>query len=93
MVAMHKKTNFQSGLVVYPLKIGSPIDVSVPYDLRDELAYGASVQSKLLIDATTDWEMHPIRAEWGNQRFPPNCNYSKPETEALVEKRWQEYGL
>ena len=93
MVAMHKKTDFQRGLVVYPLKIGSPIDVSVPYDLRDELKYGASVQNKLLIDATTDWEMHPFREEWGNQRFPPNCNYSKPETEKLVEKRWKEYGL
>jgi UbiD family decarboxylase len=93
MVAMHKKTDFQRGLIVYPLKIGSPIDVSVPYDLRDELKYGASVQNKLLIDATTDWEMHPFREEWGNQRFPPNCNYSRPETEALVEKRWKEYGL
>jgi UbiD family decarboxylase len=93
LVAMHKKADFKRDLVVYPLYIGSPIDVSVPYDLRDELAYGASVQNKLLIDATTDWELHPARAEWGNQRFPPLCHYSRPETEALVEKRWQEYGL
>ena len=93
MSAMHQKVDFKRDLVVYPLYIGSPIDVSVPYDFRDELAYGASVQNKLLIDATIDWETHPVRAEWGNKRFPPTCHTSKPETEALVEKRWQEYGL
>jgi UbiD family decarboxylase len=93
MSAMHQKADFKRDLVVYPLYIGSPIDVSVPYDFRDELAYGASVQNKLLIDATIDWETNPVRAEWGNKRFPPNCNYSRPETEKLVEKRWKEYGL
>jgi UbiD family decarboxylase len=93
MGAMHSKVNFERDLVIYPLYMGSPIDVSVPYDLRAELEYGAAVTSKLLIDATTDWQLHPIREEWGNRRFPPNCHYSRPETEALVEKRWQEYGL
>jgi len=93
IAAMHDKTDFVRGLVVYPEYIGSPIDVMVPYDLRDELAYGASVQKKLLIDATTDWEMHPVRPEWGNRRYSPECHYSKPETIQLVEKRWKEYGL
>jgi len=91
--AMHNKVDFDRDLVVYPLYMGSPIDVHIAYDLRDELKYGAGVTSKLLIDATTDWELHPIREEWGNQRFPPNCHYSRPETEKLVEKRWREYGL
>jgi len=93
MGAMHNKVNFDRDLVVYPLYMGSPIDVSVAYDLRAELEYGAAVASKLLIDATTDWELHPVREEWGNQRFPPKCHYSRPETEELVEKRWKEYGL
>jgi UbiD family decarboxylase len=91
--AMHTKVDFDRDLVVYPLYMGSPIDVHIPYDLRDELKYGAGVTSKLLIDATTDWELHPVRAEWGNQRFPPNCHYSRPETVELVERRWPEYGL
>jgi UbiD family decarboxylase len=91
--AMHSKVNFNRDLVVYPLYMGSPIDVSLRYDLRAELDYGAAVASKLLIDATTDWELHPPRAEWGNQRFPPHCYYSLPQTEELVEKRWKEYGL
>jgi 4-hydroxy-3-polyprenylbenzoate decarboxylase len=93
IAAMHSKVNFNRDLVVYPLYMGSPIDVSLAYDSRAELEYGAAIASKLLIDATTDWELHHPRAEWGNQRFPPNCHYSKPETEALVEKRWQEYGI
>ncbi len=91
--AMHNKADFNRDLVVYPLYMGSPIDVAVPYNLRDELSYGASVRPKLLIDATTDWELHPVRAEWGNQRFPPNCHNSRPDTVELVERRWREYGL
>ena len=93
MRAMHSKVDFYRDLVVYPLYMGSPIDVSLPYDNRDELKYGAAIANKLLIDATTDWEIHPPRAEWGNKRFPPDCYYSRPETEELVEKRWKEYGL
>jgi len=91
--AFHSKVDFKRGLIQYPLQMGSPIDVSVPYDLRDEIKYGAAVADKLLIDATIDWELHPVREEWGNQRFPPNCHYSKPETVKLVEQRWKEYGL
>lgn len=93
MRAMHSKVDFYRDLVVYPLYMGSPIDVSLPYDNRDELKYGAAIANKLLIDATTDWEIHPPRAEWGNKRFPPDCHNSRPETEKLVEKRWKEYGL
>ena len=91
--AMHAKTDFSRGLVRYPLYMGSPIDVCVEYELRNELEYGASVREKLLIDATIDWEKHPVRPEWGNLRYPPQCHYSSPETEKLVEKRWKEYGL
>jgi UbiD family decarboxylase len=93
MGALHSKVDFNKGLVVYPLYMGSPIDVSVPYDFRAELEYGAAVASKLLIDATIDWELHPVREEWGNNRYPPNCHYGLPRTEKLVEKRWKEYGF
>ncbi|MBN1177161.1 MAG: UbiD family decarboxylase [Dehalococcoidales bacterium] len=91
--AFHNKTNFHRDLVVYPLYMGSPIDVSLAYDLRAELEYGAAVADKLLIDATTDWQLHPPREEWGGRRFPPDCHDSRLETVELVEKRWQEYGL
>ena len=90
---MHRKVDYNRDLVVYPLYMGSPIDVSLPYDYRDEIKYGAAIANKLLIDATTDWEVHLPRPEWGNQRFPPDCHDSRPETVELVEKRWPEYGL
>jgi UbiD family decarboxylase len=91
--SMHDKTDFDRGLVVYPLYIGSPIDVSLPYDYRDELKYGAAAAKKLLIDATVDWEVHPPRLEWDNGRYAPTCHSAKPETEKLIEKRWSEYGF
>ena len=65
----------------------------VPSQYRDELLYGAAVQSKLLIDATIDWTTHPVREEWGNRRLPPTCTEQLPEVEQLAEKRWQEYGF
>lgn len=91
--AMHSKMDFGRGLIVYPLCIGSPVDPSIPYELRDELKYGTGVQKKLLMDATVDWEIHPIRPEWGNSRFPPPCTEPSEGIEELVEKRWKEYGL
>jgi UbiD family decarboxylase len=93
LAAIHDKADIKRDFVVYPLNMGSPIDVSVPYDLRDELEYGASIQNKLLIDATTDWQTNPLRSEWGNQRFPPSCVSSRPETIELVANRWKEYGI
>jgi len=73
MAAMHDKTDFVRGLVVFPEYIGSPIDVMAPYELRNELAYGASIQNKLLIDATTDWEVHPSGRNGAIEGTHPNA--------------------
>ena len=73
--------------------MGSPVDANIPIDKRNELEYGAGVQNKLLIDATTDWEVYPVREEWGKRRTLPKCADQKPEIEKLVKKRWKEYGL
>lgn len=80
-------------IVIYPMQLGSSLDVSISLENRDELTYGASLQSKFLIDATINWRRHPIRKEWGNRRIPPTCTEPLPEVAKLVEKRWQEYGL
>lgn len=80
-------------IVIFPLNVGSSLDVSLAFEDRDELAYGASLQSKFLIDATIDWTTHPIREEWGNRRLPPTCTEQLPEVEKLVESRWSEYGF
>ncbi len=91
--AVHFKADFNHDAIVYPLYIGSPVDPSIPYEMRDELTYGAGVQNKVLIDATTDWYVFPKRAEWKDSRSLPLCSNQKPEIEKLVEKRWKEYDL
>jgi len=80
-------------IVIFPLEVGSSLDVSLPFEDREELTYGASLQNKFLIDATIDWTTHPIRKDWGNRRLPPTCTEPLPEVEKLVESRWQEYGF
>jgi len=80
-------------IVVFPLNLGSSLDVSLAFEDRDEMVYGASLQNKVLIDATIDWATHPLREEWGNRRLPPTCTEQLPEIKRLVETRWQEYGL
>ena len=91
--ALHDKMDFDRSLLVYPLWMGSPVDPSIPYDLRDELTYGAGVQKKLLIDTTVDWELFPFRAEWGNRRFPPECTQATKGIPELVDKKWKKYGI
>ncbi len=91
--ALHDKLDIKGGLVSYPLYIGSPADPSIPYEMRNELKYGAAMQEKLLIDATTDWEIHPIRSEWGGSRFPPKAIEASREIEELVDRRWKEYNI
>ena len=93
MWAMHDKMDFDRSLIIYPLWMGSPVDPSIPYDLRDELAYGAGVQKKLLIDTTVDWEIFPFREEWGNSRFPPTCFEASKGIPELVDKKWRKYGI
>jgi len=80
-------------VIVFPLGVGSSLDVSLSSDDRDEILYGAGRQNKLLIDATIDWTTHPVRPEWGNRRIPPTCTEQLPEIEKLVERRRQEYGF
>jgi 3-polyprenyl-4-hydroxybenzoate decarboxylase len=72
--------------------MGLPVDPSIPKDKRNELKYGIGVQNKLLIDATTDWEIYPMRPEWGNRRYPIRYELA-PETTKLVEKKWKEYSI
>ena len=80
-------------IIIFPENLGSSLDVAIAHKDRDELTYGASLQSKLLIDATINWTRHPIRKEWGNRRLPPTCTEQLPEIEKLVASRWREYGF
>ena len=91
--AVQGKANFDRDLVVYPLYYGSTIDDSISADRKSELKYGSAVGSALLIDATTDWELHPRRPEYGNERHSPRCYDARPETVDSVARRWPELGI
>lgn len=70
---------------------GSVLDPSTPREQRNPLQYGTGRWTRLLIDATRNWEFERNPA-WGNRRFPPITKLS-PELERRVRERWAEYGL
>lgn len=72
--------------------VGSMLDPSIPLKERDALKYGQGKNSKVLIDATVNWELEP-EEQYGGKRFPPLCTVPDPEDQALVERRWKEYGI
>lgn len=61
--------------------------------MQDEVQWGSGMQSRILIDATVDWETHPVRPEWGNSRKPMSCTQSPQAVVDSVTRRWGEYGL
>jgi len=72
--------------------IGSMLDPSYPLNERDTSKYGQGKASRVLIDATVNWELEP-EEQYGGKRFPPLCTIPDPEDQALVERRWKEYGI
>jgi UbiD family decarboxylase len=71
---------------IFKDETGSIVDPSVPVSRR-------GFTSKVLIDCA--WKQtpeFPPREEWGGKRFPPTAEPDK-ETERLVDKRWNEYGI
>jgi 4-hydroxy-3-polyprenylbenzoate decarboxylase len=78
-------------LVIFDNHFGSVLDPSTPFEERDLLKFGSGKWSRLLIDATRNWDLG-VRPFWNNQVFPPVVVLSKEE-EDLVRSRWDEYGL
>ena len=72
--------------------IGSMLDPSIPFESRNIIKYGQGKWSPVLIDATIDWELEP-QEQYQGERFPKWATVVSPESEALVKKRWAEYGL
>ncbi|MCL2713907.1 MAG: UbiD family decarboxylase [Alphaproteobacteria bacterium] len=70
---------------------GSVLDPSTPRHQADGRKYGTGNWTRLLIDATRNWEFEPNPA-WGGRRFPP-INTLDPALEEQICRRWQEYGI
>ena len=72
--------------------IGSALDPSIPLNKRDIEKYGQGTWSRILIDATIDWNLEP-QEQYEGKRFPALASDISPEIEQLVKRRWKEYGL
>jgi UbiD family decarboxylase len=71
--------------------MGSALDPSTPPALNDGMKYGTGQWTRMLIDATRNWEIDP-QPEWGGRRFP-RTDRIEPELESRVATRWAEYGI
>jgi len=67
------------------------IDPSTPLRDRDVDQLGSGLWNRVLFDCTRNWKFERQK-QWDNERFPPTVRHA-PEDEALVARRWREYGL
>ena len=72
--------------------IGSMLDPSIPLADRDNVKYGQGKWTRVLTDATVNWDLEP-EEQYGGRREPPLCTQLPPEVDQLITKRWQEYGF
>jgi 3-polyprenyl-4-hydroxybenzoate decarboxylase len=68
------------------------LDPSVPLAERDSVKYGHGKWTRVLIDATINWELEPQEQYDGN-RYPPLGTAISPEMAARLKERWKEYGF
>jgi 4-hydroxy-3-polyprenylbenzoate decarboxylase len=81
----------QGQLLTFGPTFGSVLDPSTPRTEANALKYGTGKWTRVLIDATRNWEFEPNPA-WGNRRYPP-INTIPVELERKIHARWNEYGL
>ena len=79
-------------LLISPGSIGSVLDPSVPLHERNPVKYGMGKWSRVLVDATINWELEP-QEQFGGKRFPMLATDVHPEDERKVSERWGEYGI
>jgi 4-hydroxy-3-polyprenylbenzoate decarboxylase len=71
---------------------GSMLDPSVPLEDRNSVKYGHGQWTRVLIDATINWQLEP-QAQYGGSRYPPLGTSISPKMAETVKKRWNEYGF
>ncbi|MDY6973734.1 MAG: UbiD family decarboxylase [Thermodesulfobacteriota bacterium] len=79
-------------LLVFPGTTGSCLDPSVPLHERNVVKYGQGKWTRVLVDATINWELEP-QEQYGGERFPPLCTVIHPDDARRIKERWMEYGI
>jgi UbiD family decarboxylase len=81
----------ENDLLFAPGNFGSLLDPSTNLEERDAYKYGSGKWTRVLIDATRNWE-HTRWEAWNNSVYPPVIVMTK-EIEGAVKSRWDELGL
>jgi UbiD family decarboxylase len=76
----------------FPGTTGSMLDPSVPIHERDSVKYGHGKWTRVLVDATINWELES-QEHYGGNRYPPLGTAISPEMEQTLKRRWKEYGF
>jgi 4-hydroxy-3-polyprenylbenzoate decarboxylase len=77
---------------LFPGTSGSMLDPSVPLEERDSVKYGHGKWTRVLIDATINWELEP-QEQYGGHRYPPVGTAISPAMAEKLKQRWKEYGF
>lgn len=76
----------------FPGTIGSMLDPSIPLKERNIVKYGQGIWTRVLIDATINWELEP-QEQYGGNRYPTLGTEISPRMKELLARRWGEYGI
>jgi len=76
----------------FPGTSGSMLDPSVPIEQRDAVKYGHGKWTRVLVDATINWELEP-QEQYGGNRYPPLGTAISAKMEETLKRRWKEYGF
>jgi UbiD family decarboxylase len=90
--AMGFRVNAGEGqLMTFGQTFGSVLDPSLSRDKIDIAKYGTGSWTRVLIDATRNWEFEP-NPDWDGRRMAP-INTIPPDMEQRIHDRWSEYGI
>jgi len=81
----------EGDVVMHPGTFGSVLDPSCRLEERDIYKYGGGKWTRVLFDATRNWEFERWEV-WNNSLYPPIICMDKT-LEDHVKSRWGEYGL
>ena len=79
-------------ITMFPGTSGSMLDPSVPLEERDSVKFGHGKWTRVLFDATINWELEP-QEQYNGNRYPPLGTAISPQINDTIKKRWKEYGF
>lgn len=91
--ALSHRLNASMGqLQTFEGTFGSMLDPSVPLPQRDVVKYGQGKWTRIMVDATINWDLD-FEDQYGGERFPQSAVSISPGDHEKVLKRWDEYGI